>query len=282
MFFGGSPEAYIHSDIQVFSRAACYFFYLCGSIAMQINPESYKFTTADRLRIERLKYQIESDPKLETLEEFMTRLFPDFDLAGLLELVDQVMAPTTTLPIDRVVEYDSLNQTLHFEFWNSATVELEMVGFERTFFWDNGDLFVEHQYCLLPGTFQGKGLIKPIFQLSLQQYVSMGVRKIVVHAGLGGGGYAWAQHGFVAIDKDEVEIILQDARNRLSVKEIRPVELIFVKYFQDHPQGTEFPMIAWSGQPGMRDILRGSDWHGELDLHNPEQFRNFSNYVFRS
>jgi hypothetical protein len=249
---------------------------------MQINPKSYKFTAADRLRIERLKYRIESDPKLETFEEFITRLFPNFDLTGLLELVDQVMAPTTTLPIDRVVEYDSINQTLHFAFCNSATVEEEMVCFERRIFWEKGELSVEHQYCLLPLPHQGKGLIKPIFQASLQQYVNMGVDRILVHAGLGGGGYAWAQHGFVAIDKDEVEIILQDARNRLSVNEIRPIEQIFFRYYLDHPQGTEFPMIAWSGLPGMREILRGSDWHGELDLHNPEQFRNFSNYVFRS
>ena len=115
---------------------------------MQINPKSYKLTAADRLRIERLNYRIESDPKLETLEEFMTRLFPNFDLAGLLELVDQVMAPTTALPIDRVVEYDSINQSLHFALCNTATVEEEMVCFERRIFWEKGELFPTKQFVI--------------------------------------------------------------------------------------------------------------------------------------
>jgi hypothetical protein len=249
---------------------------------MQIYPLAYTFTIVDRLRIERLKYRIESNPQLETLEAFMSRLFPNFDLAGLLEIAELVLAPTTLLPIDRVLEYDSVNQTLHFELWNSAAIEEEMVGFERLFFWEKGQLYVKHLYCLLPQPYQGKGLIKSIFQASLQQYVNTGVRKILVYAGLGGGGYTWAQYGFVAIDKTEVEVILRDARNRLLANEIPPVERIFSKYYQDHAQGTDFPMIAWSRLSGMKAILRGSDWHGELDLHNPEQFRNFSDYVFRS
>lgn len=249
---------------------------------MQIDPLAYTFTTVDRLRIEGLKYRIESDPQLETLEAFMSRLFSNFDLAGLLEIAELILAPTTSLPIERILKYDSINQTLHFELWNSGTVEEEMVGFERLFFWEKGELYVRHLYCLLPQPYQGKGLIKPIFQASLQQYVNTGVRKILVHAGLGGGGYAWAQYGFVAIDRTEVEVILREARNKLLVNEILPVERIFSKYYQDHAEGKDFPMIAWSRLPGMQAILRGSDWHGELDLQNPEQFRNFSDYVFRS
>lgn len=61
-----------------------------------------------------------------------------------------------------------------------------------------------------------------------------------------------------------------------------PVEQIYVKYYKDNPAGTDFPMILWALLPGMKEVLRGSDWRGELDLQNPEQFRNFSNYVFRT
>ena len=104
----------------------------------------------------------------------------------------------------------------------------------------------------------------------------------MVHAGLGGGGYTWARHGFVAVDQKEVQTILTDAHKKLSINEIVPVERIFSKYYSDHPAGTEFPMILWASLPGMKEVLRGSDWNGSLDLHNPEQFRNFSNYVFRS
>jgi hypothetical protein len=144
-------------DIQGFSHVRCKFIYLCASIVMQIDPLPYTFTTVDRLRIEGLKYRIESDPQLETLEAFMYRLFSNFDLAGLLEIAELVLAPTTSLPIDRVLEYDSINQTLHFELWNSAMVEEEMVGFERLFFWGKGEVYVEHLYCLLPQPYQGKG-----------------------------------------------------------------------------------------------------------------------------
>jgi hypothetical protein len=170
---------------------------------------------------------------------------------------------------------------LHFFFENSTDVLDEAVAFDRAVFWLVGEIIVEHRYCLVPLSYQGKGLIKPIFQESLQQYVNMGVRKIRVHAGFAGGGYSWARHGFVAIDQTEVEAILAEAYKRLNVNEIVPVERIYKKYYSDHPTGAEFPMILWASLPGMKEILRGSDWNGELDLHNPEQFRNFCNYVFR-
>ena len=40
-------------------------------------------------------------------------------------------------------------------------------------------------------------------------------------------------------------------------------------------------MILWAKIDFMKDILRGSDWHGEVDLKNKEQFTNFMEYVFR-
>jgi hypothetical protein len=249
---------------------------------MQIVPQPYTFSILDRQRIEALGYRIDGIPPDRPLEAFMSTLFPNFDLAGLLEKVDQVFAPTTSLTIHRHIRYNLNIRSLHFAFQNAAAIEEEAAVFDRVVFRQDGEIFVKHLYCLVPLPYQGKGLIKPIFQASLQQYMNMGVRKIVVHAGLGGGGYTWARHGFVAIDKADVAVILENARNKLSASEILPVERIFSKYYQDNPAGTEFPMIAWAHLPGMKDVLRGSDWQGELDLHNPEQFRNFSNYVFRS
>jgi hypothetical protein len=35
------------------------------------------------------------------------------------------------------------------------------------------------------------------------------------------------------------------------------------------PSGTDFPMILWARLPDMKEVLRGSDWNGGLDLHNP-------------
>jgi hypothetical protein len=84
-----------------------------------------------------------------------------------------------------------------------------------------------------------------------------------------------------SFEPNEVQTILNEAYKKLSTSEITPVERIFSKYFSDHPSGKEFPMILWASLPGMKEVLRESDWNGNLDLHNPEQFRNFSNYVFR-
>lgn len=248
---------------------------------MQIIAQPYTFTAADRQRIEALGYRIAGIPPDRQLESFVPALFPNFDLAGLLETVDKLFAPTTPLAIQRRIQYNIPRQTLHFIFRNSAAIEEEAVAFDRVVFRKREELFVKHMYCLVPLAFQGKGLIKPLFQASLQQYVNMGVSKIVVHAGLGGGGYTWARHGFVAVDRNEVRTILTDAYNKLSTNEIIAVERIFSKYYSDHPAGAEFPMILWASLPGMKEVLRGSDWNGSLDLHNPEQFRNFSNYVFR-
>jgi hypothetical protein len=248
---------------------------------MQIIAQSYTFTAADRQRIETLGYRVAGMPPDQPLETFIPGLFPNFDLAGLLETVDKLFAPTTFLPIQRRIQYNIHNKSLHFIFRNSTGVEEEAVAFDRVVFWQGDELFVKHVYCLVPLPYQGKGLIKPIFQASLQQYVNLGIRKVVVHAGLGGGGYTWARYGFVAVDRNEVQTILDDAYKKLSVNEIVSVERIFSKYYNEHPAGVHFPMILWASLPGMKEVLRGADWNGELDLHNPEQFRNFSNYVFR-
>jgi hypothetical protein len=248
---------------------------------MQIIAQPYTFTAVDRQRIEALGYRIAGIPPDRQLESFVPALFPNFDLASLLEMVDKLFAPTTPLPIQRRIQYNVPAETLHFIFRNSTANEDEAVAFDRVVLRQGGELLVKHMYCLVPLPYQGKGLIKPIFQASLQQYVNMGIRKIMVHAGLGGGGYTWARHGFVAVEPNEVQTILNDAYNKLSANEINPVQRIFSKYYSDHPAGAEFPMILWASLPGMKEVLRGSDWNGSLDLHNPEQFRNFSNYVFR-
>ena len=154
---------------------------------MQINPKSYTFTSADRLRIVALGYHIDGTPAGLALESFMPTLFPNFDLAGLLEIVDRLFAPTTSLPIRRLIRYNIPKQSLHFMFENTSGDLDETAAFDRVVFWMGKEIIVEHRYCLVPVPNQGKGLIKPVFQESLEQYVNMGVHKIQVHAGFAGG-----------------------------------------------------------------------------------------------
>lgn len=133
----------------------------------------------------------------------------------------------------------------------------------------------------MPVEHQGKGIIKGVFQISLQQYVNMGARKITVHSGLEGGGYAWAKAGFVAVDKNEVEVILEAARRILQPDELARVERIYNKYYSDFPNGNAFPIVLWARYEPMKQVLSGSDWHGEVDLKDQEQFSSFNDYVFR-
>ena len=73
---------------------------------MEIIAHKYTFTDTDRRRIEALGYRIEGYPADERLETFMPALFSNFDLAGLLELVDRLFVPTTSLPIRRRIHYN--------------------------------------------------------------------------------------------------------------------------------------------------------------------------------
>lgn len=248
---------------------------------MKLTPQLYTLSTEDRERVETWGYVIKGLPADQKLEDLLPSLLPNFNLPCLLEAVEKHFRPTTSYPIKRHIIYREPSQSLQVLFHNLTDEIDEMVVFDRTFYKQKGELFVDHNYCVVPKNYQGIGLIKPVFQVSLQQYVNMGVRKIIVRATLGSGGYAWARYGFVAVKRNEVQKILTDAHKRLSINDFKLAEGIFMKYYFNNPTSTDFPMILWTRIPGMKDILCGSEWCGELDLHNTEQIRNFSRYVFR-
>jgi len=117
---------------------------------MEIIAHKYTFTAADRLRLETLGYRVEGIPADETLETFMPAFFPNFDLAGLLEMIDRLFTPTTNLPVHRHVHYNGHKQILHFIFENTAEDLDETAAFDRVVFWLSGEIIVEHRYCLVP------------------------------------------------------------------------------------------------------------------------------------
>jgi hypothetical protein len=153
--------------------------------------------------------------------------------------------------------------------------------FIRKFTRIDGKILVNHLYCIIPLLYRGKGLIKSVFKSSLQQYVNMNADKIIVHAGLDSGGYVWAKFGFVAVNNDEVSTILANAEKRLTKVQYEIINSIYIKYYARDPNGRSFPMTLWANLDFMKDLLMGSDWKGELDLKNSEQFSNFKEYVFR-
>ena len=245
-----------------------------------MQPEKHAFTKADTIKVIDLGYTIKSSSPL-IFEKFLKKEFPNFNLVKLLEAIETVFTTTTKLAISRTIYYRDTPPKLRIHYTNDYTEDEEALVFDREFVKSVKGVEVNHSYCVIPETHQKKGLVKTIFQASLQEYVNMHAKKINVHAGLSGGGHVWARHGFVAVDPTEVKVILDDAQGRLKSAEFTPVKHIFDKYYTDHPGGKAFPMILWAKIDFMKEILRGSDWHGEVDLKNKEQFTNFMEYVFR-
>jgi hypothetical protein len=245
-----------------------------------LQPKKHTFTKADTLKVVDLGYTIIKSSSL-SFEKFLKTEFPDFNLLKLLEEVEATFTLTTKLSISRTIYYQDTPPKLRILYINDYTKDEEALILDREFAKSVKGVEINHSYCVIPETHRKKGLIKAVFKASLQEYVNMGAKKINVHAGLSGGGHVWARHGFVAIDPGEVKAILDDAQRHLKTAEFAPVKHIFDKYYKDYPGGKAFPMILWAKIDFMKDILRGSDWHGEVDLKNKEQFTNFMEYVFR-
>jgi hypothetical protein len=242
-------------------------------------PVTYSATSADESAVKALGYRLQRQGHL-TLTDFLQKEYPGFNLLRLLQEVERSFTHLTARPIERVLIFDTTG-TLNIEYQNDATIEAETLVFKRKFYKEKGAIQIVHEYCLLPEIHQSKGYIKPVFKESLQQYINMNAEKILVHAGLSGGGYTWARYGFAALHQFEVEAILKTAKKKLSRSNFAAVETIYNTYYKKFPAGEAFPIDLWAAMDFMKDLLRGSDWHGVLHLKNSEQLRNFSDYVSR-
>jgi len=52
-------------------------------------------------------------------------------------------------------------------------------------------------------------------------------------------------------------------------------------YYSAEPEGISFPIRDWADLDFMGDVLRQVDWHGWIDLTNPDELLNFKKYVTR-
>lgn len=234
----------------------------------------------DTKAIEDLGFQIISYDATP-LHDFINKNFPNFNLPYFLEQINQLFSPPTSLKTGKKIVFDCVKTTLQVSYINEYQTLEEALVFVRDFLKQNGEIIIEHSFFILPEVYQGQGIAIKVFQESLQQYINMAARKIKVHAALAGGGYAWAKHGFVAINQPEVEVILQNAKKRLPAEQFNLIKVVYNHYYQTNAEANAFPIIIWANMPFMKELLRGSNWYGELDLKNQEQFANFIKYVFR-
>jgi len=240
----------------------------------------HKVTATDVKTLENIGYELVSADG-STLDIFINDLFPNFDILSLLQEVENNFTPATTKKIHRKITFDYAKKEFLIDYNNDTGIEDIALFFVRKFSKKRGMITVEHHLCILPKAARGKGLIKPVFQESLKQYLNCGLSRILVHAALSGGGYSWAKHGFRAVDKGEVDVILNAARGALSAADFTVCEKIYKGYYTKNPNGRAFPMHLWAALGFMKPLLMGSRWHGELNLKRAGHLKKFREYVYR-
>jgi hypothetical protein len=141
------------------------------------------------------------------------------------------------------------------------------------------ELVADHDFFRIPLAKRHQGIGKQMLNISLQQYLRLGVDKIRLTAGLANGGYVWAKAFFAATVPAEVKTILDLAEKKLPPLQFKFVKRIYDNYYNNYPGGKDFPMVKWSNLPGMDVILSEREWHGKLDLNNPDVLTKFKYYV---
>lgn len=151
----------------------------------------------------------------------------------------------------------------------------------RTF--DLSDKMVYHDYFTTQ--IEGKGIGKKLFDGLLDVYDHLGIKTLDVHAGLQGGGYAWARYGFVPTQSswDGLRSIINSQINYIESPSVRQK----VRSLVDNPDPKTIrelaaitdPMVPGGEVPAGKGLLRGSIWHGSIKLSDPKEYKVISNYV---
>lgn len=241
-------------------------------------PQTYVIKAADLKKVKALGFTIHST--LTNPQNFINSHFTNFNLLHFAQEVDKIFLFLTTKTVAKEITLEDAPPVMYFQYYSTDYDNaISGLALSRVFRLAPDGIAVEHEFFRLPQSSRGQGVAKLLFRASLQQYINMGVKRIYVHAALQDGGYVWARNFFTATDKTEVTAILDNAERNLPVPQFRAVKRIYDNYYSKDPSGTAFPIVKWAELPFMKDILRGSDWHGILDLTNAEQFSNFIKYI---
>jgi len=243
-----------------------------------VTPEAHIITLADLKNIKKLGYSIQGASSINATN-YLKVTFPDFNLLKLLLTLENHLTPTSQTDITRQINIDTIRKALVIDYRNNFSGVEDALVFIRKFENKEGSITVFHEYCIIPAPFRNSGIIKKVFLESLKQYINMKADFIYVHAGLGLGGYVWAKYGFGARNKSEMEVILKIAEIQLTRRQYSFVKNIFDVYYSRHEAGEAFPIFNWAALDYMKPILLGSDWHGILNLKDPEQVSKYYRYV---
>jgi len=240
---------------------------------------SHTVTDQEIADVEALGFQITTGNI--SCAEFLNEQFPGFQLAEYLKAMDTLLSPLTPAEIEKELSYhESPPPMLIIQYFSKDHADDEKgLAFSQALLCQGNERIAELDFLRIPLNFRRQGVSKKLLNLNLQQYERMGVDKIRLEAALSNGGLVWAKAFFAAIDPKEVKAILDKAEKELTLNQFKFVKRVYDNYYKKFPDGNAFPIIKWSQLSGMDQILKGSRWHGELDLNNSEMLTKFKNYV---
>jgi hypothetical protein len=216
-----------------------------------------------------------------SIVNFINVNFPGLDLLTWLTAIDNLLKEMTAKRLYKVVGFDDNDPfRLIIEYYSEDYDDkVNGLAFRRTITKDKLIKTAVHDFFRIPLSQRMKGHGKTMLAYGLQQYLNIGIDTIKVHASLADGGFVWARAYFQAVSKSEMQLILADAQVSLPDEQFKPVKSVFDNYYNKNPNGKAFPINRWCNMDGMEKILRGADWHGEIDLNKKEILAKFKNYV---
>lgn len=246
---------------------------------MKIQPYSHDITASEIELIRSMGFEIKGE--VGDCEDLVKRYFHNCDLLKLLHDLNEILEAVCVTRIFKSVTFSSeVPPRIKIEFQSEDCGDDETgLILSRIFTWENDQLVVIHECFVLPAAARYKGIGKQVYRSCVQQYINMGVEKIIVNASLQDGGYMWAKYFFTAVNQQDMAQILYKSRTKLTPKQYNAIERIYNNYYMKNPNGQSFPIRKWAELPFMEGILRGCQWKGVIDLTNSDQFTNFSTYV---
>lgn len=133
---------------------------------------------------------------------------------------------------------------------------------------------VDHKLFVLPDELQGKGISKQLMSAMVEQYEKCGISKAYIHANIDVGGYCWAKYGAIS-DKGTVKILIDNAfQNKDITLEEKSLAFTVIERYKD-----SIPMQELANLSFGKRMLKGSSWHGYLDLVNDVQKKHLHDYL---
>ncbi len=172
---------------------------------MTIEPQSHFLTSIEIAEIKTLGFEFHGITALQ--EDLINANFPNCNLLLFLKQINDIFSPLCHTATNKFIHLNnSTPPEIEIQYFtNDYDDEINGLALSRIFFWQNGELVVKHDYFRLPESSRGKGIAKQIFRSCLQQYINMDVKKILVHAALKDGGYAWARNYFAVTNQSEIK-----------------------------------------------------------------------------